>query len=103
MSGLSAAALMMIIKWIRSPESNAAKPATTFRSRVSEIWKKDMVLMLLSSMLIFGGIVSVFSYLATFLTRHTGFPPVEVTMILALRGVADIAGNLVWPNAFLTP
>ncbi|RMN26840.1 Major facilitator family transporter [Pseudomonas coronafaciens pv. zizaniae] len=45
--------------------------------------------------LIFRGIMPVFSYLATFLIRHTGFPAVQVTMILALYGVADIAGNLV--------
>lgn len=95
MSGLSAVALMMVIKWIRPPESNASKPATTLLRRLSEVWKKDIVLMLLSSVLIFGGIMSVFSYLATFLIRHTGFPAVQVTMILALYGVADIVGNLV--------
>ncbi|WP_010218792.1 MFS transporter [Pseudomonas syringae group genomosp. 3] len=95
MSGLSAVALMMVIKWIRPPELNGSKPATTLLSRVSEIWKKDIVLMLLSSVLIFGGIMSVFSYLATFLIRQTGFPAVQVTMILALYGVADIVGNLV--------
>ncbi|MBI6666624.1 MFS transporter [Pseudomonas syringae] len=94
MSGLSAVALLMVIKWIRPPESNASKPAITLLSRLSEIWKKDIVLMLLSSVLIFGGIMSVFSYLATFLIRHTGFPAVQVTMILALYGVADIVGNL---------
>lgn len=96
MSGLSAVALMMVIKWIHPTETfNASKPATTLLSRLSEIWKKDIVLMLLSSVLIFGGIMSVFSYLATFLIRQTGFPAAQVTMILALYGVADIVGNLV--------
>jgi DHA1 family inner membrane transport protein len=95
MSGLSAIALMMVIRWTHPPESTALKPASTLLIRLGEIWKKDIVLMLLSSVLIFGGIMSVFSYLATFLIRHTGFPGVQVTMILALYGVADIVGNLV--------
>ncbi|MBX8499188.1 MFS transporter [Pseudomonas cichorii] len=95
MSGLSALALMMVIKWIRPPESNASKPASTLLSRLGEICNKDIVLMLLSSVLIFGGIMSVFSYLATFLTHQTSLPTVQVTMILALYGVADIVGNLI--------
>jgi predicted MFS family arabinose efflux permease len=58
------------------------------------VCRKDILLALVSYLLIFGGIMAVFSYLATFLVRYTHFPAAYVTLVLALYGVADIVGNL---------
>lgn len=94
MAGLSALALVLVIGWVRPPEGDRAQVQENLLGRLSVIWKRDIALALLSYLLMFAGIMTVFSFLATLLTRYTGFPAAQVTLVLALYGVADIVGNL---------
>lgn len=94
MSLLSASALVMVIRCIRIPHANELQSAKLI-DRLRAVCRKDILLALLSYLLIFGGIMAVFSYLATFLIRYADFPAAYVTPSLALYGVADIMGNLV--------
>ncbi|MCK9706393.1 MFS transporter [Pseudomonas syringae] len=95
MAVLSALALAMVIRWIHVPERDGSQLQSTLSERLRAVCRPDIVRALLSYLLIFGGIMAVFSYLATFLVRYTHFPFAYVTPVLALYGVADIVGNLV--------
>lgn len=95
MAVLSAVALAMVGYWIRVPAADTAQPQSTLAQRLRAVGQRDILLALLSYLLIFGGIMAVFSYLATFLIRYTELSPAYVTGLLALYGVADIIGNLV--------
>lgn len=95
MSVLSALALALVVKWIQVPDAMVGvQVQSTLVDRLRAVCRKDILLALLSYLLIFGGIMAVFSYLATFLVRYTHFPAAYVTLVLALYGVADIVGNL---------
>ncbi|WP_341521348.1 MFS transporter [Pseudomonas sp. G.S.17] len=94
MSVLSALALVMVVKCIQIPPADEAQLHLTLSDRIRAVCRKDILLALLSYLLIFGGIMAVFSYLATFLIRYTEFPAAYVTPVLVLYGIADIVGNL---------
>ncbi|MFF7710831.1 MFS transporter [Pseudomonas sp. NPDC007930] len=94
MAVLSAVALAMVLRWVRVP-AGASEPAhSTLAARLAAVCQRDVLLALLSYLLVFGGIMAVFSYLATFLIQYTALPALYVTPLLALYGLADIAGNL---------
>ena len=95
MAVLSALALAMVIRWIHVPEIEGSQLQSTLSDRLRAVCRPDIVRTLLSYLLIFGGIMAVFSYLATFLVRYTQFPTAYITPVLALYGVADIVGNLI--------
>jgi DHA1 family inner membrane transport protein len=94
MSGLSAVALLMTVKWIHVPESESATRPDGLGQRLKVLLDPNITWALLSYLLIFGGIMAVFSYLATLMMRYGEFPTLYVTPLLALYGVADIAANL---------
>lgn len=93
MAGLSALALIAVWLWVHPPRAAAASHAG-LAERLRVVCRKEIALALLSYLLMFAGLMTVFSYLATFLAQRTGFAAGPVTLILALYGVADIIGNL---------
>jgi DHA1 family inner membrane transport protein len=95
MAVLSALALAMVIRWIHVPRIEESQLQSTLDERLRAVCRPDLVRALLSYLLVFGGIMAVFSYLASFLVRYTQFPSAYVTPVLALYSVADIVGNLV--------
>lgn len=103
MAALSALALVLVIGWVRPPEGDLTQAQPNLLGRLSVIWKKDIALALLSYLLMFAGIMTVFSFLSTLLTRHTGFAATQVTLVLALYGVADIIGNLLLAKRIPNP
>lgn len=94
MSGLSALALLTVLRWVHPPQSAAHTVHAGLGERLRSVWTKGIALALLSYLLMFAGLMTAFSYLATFLTRYTEFSAVHVTLVLALYGLSDIVGNL---------
>jgi DHA1 family inner membrane transport protein len=94
MAALSALALLAVIRWIHPPQTDAPVTHRSLGQRLRSVWTPDIALALLSYLLMFAGVMAVFSYLATFLARYTGLTGTPVTLMLALYGVSDIVGNL---------
>lgn len=95
MAVLSVLALLMVIRWIHVPASQDHLTQPGLGERLRALGSREIGLALLSYLLVFGGIMALFSYLATFLMRYSDVPGGYVTPLLALYGVADIVGNLV--------
>lgn len=95
MSVLSAVALLMVVKWIYVAEEYSPKASGSLGTRLRVLLDPSIAWALLSYLLVFGGIMAVFSYLATLMIHYGSFPAMYVTPLLALYGVADIAGNLI--------
>ncbi|WPP02013.1 MFS transporter [Pseudomonas sp. HR96] len=94
MAVLSVLALLMVMRWVQVPAGDPQQAHPSLAQRLKALGSREIALALLSYLLVFGGIMALFSYLATFLIRYSDLPAGYVTPLLALYGVADIVGNL---------
>ncbi|HET6159316.1 MAG TPA: MFS transporter [Dongiaceae bacterium] len=77
------------------PKDKAAPDAGDWRSDVRALVRRPVLLGLLTTVLGFGGMFAVFSYIAPLLTQVTGFSEAAVSPILLVFGGGLIAGNLI--------
>lgn len=75
------------------PRSDAKQNAD-FRGEIVVLGRPQVLLGLLMTVLGFGGVFTVFTYIAPILTDITGFAPGAVSPILLLFGVGLVGGNL---------
>jgi len=89
--GLAAMAVIALFV----PRDQAAPDASDWRSDVRALARKPVLLGLLTTVLGFGGMFAVFSYIAPLLTEITKFSEAAVSPILLVFGGGLIVGNLV--------
>jgi MFS transporter, DHA1 family, inner membrane transport protein len=77
------------------PKDRTAPEAGDWRRDVRTLMRRPVLLGLLTTVLGFGGMFAVFSYIAPLLTEVTGFSEAAVSPILLVFGGGLIVGNLV--------
>jgi MFS transporter, DHA1 family, inner membrane transport protein len=77
------------------PRGISAPEEGNWRSDLTVLARPPVLLGLLTTVLGFGGMFAVFTYIAPILTRLTGFADAAVSPILLVFGAGLIAGNLI--------
>ena len=77
------------------PRNTSAPEDGDWRSDLTVLARPPVLLGLLTTVLGFGGMFAVFTYIAPILTRLTGFADAAVSPILLVFGAGLIAGNLI--------
>jgi DHA1 family inner membrane transport protein len=77
------------------PRDKAAPEASDWRSGLRALARPPVFLGLLTTVLGFGGMFAVFTYIAPILTQITGFADAAVSPILLVFGAGLVAGNLI--------
>lgn len=77
------------------PKDRTAPEAGDWRRDIRTLMRRPVLLGLLTTVLGFGGMFAVFSYIAPLLTEVTGFSEAAVSPILLVFGGGLIVGNLV--------
>ncbi len=90
---IGVAAMAVIAAFV--PQDRAAPESGDWRSDVRALVRRPVLLGLLTTVLGFGGMFAVFSYIAPLLTQVTGFSAAAVSPILLVFGGGLIAGNLI--------
>ncbi|WP_405981912.1 MFS transporter [Streptomyces sp. NBC_00158] len=72
-----------------------APTGTGLRSELTVLRRPQVLLVLLTTVLGFGGVMTSYTYIAEMVTRVTGFTDDAVTLIMVLFGVGMFVGNLV--------
>jgi DHA1 family inner membrane transport protein len=94
MAVASLVALISVVLWVKPHETPRTRQP--FLALARKAWEPEIRYCLISCVLIFAGISCLFNYLAALLGGPSQFTASSVTVLLALYGVADIAGNLIW-------
>jgi len=76
------------------PAERQARPAPAFRDEFRVLGRPQVLLGLLMTVLGFGGMFTVYTFIQPILTQVTGFADAAVSPILLVFGVGMIAGNL---------
>ncbi|HET8726611.1 MAG TPA: MFS transporter [Alphaproteobacteria bacterium] len=77
------------------PRDEAAQDAGDLRSDLQALARGPVLLGLLTTVLGYAGVFTVFTYIAPLLTRITGFAETAVSPILLVFGAGLVAGNLI--------
>jgi MFS transporter, DHA1 family, inner membrane transport protein len=77
------------------PRDHAAPGASDWRRDLRTLARPPVLLGLLTTVLGFGGMFAVFTYIAPILTRVTGFADAAVSPMLLVFGGGLVAGNLI--------
>ena len=88
--GLIALAVMSVFV----PADRGTPEAADWRADLRAMGRRPVLLALLTTVLGFGGVFAVFTYIAPLLTRVTGFADAAVSPILLVFGAGLVAGNL---------
>lgn len=83
----------LVIATLVPTDHDTAKPQT-FREELKSIARPPVLLGLLMTVLGFGGMFTVYTYIQPLLTQVTGFADAAVSPILLVFGVGMIVGNL---------
>ncbi|MCH6484650.1 MFS transporter [Pseudoxanthomonas sp. LH2527] len=76
------------------PADRSAPAALSFRDELRVVTQRQVLLGLLMTVLGFGGMFTVYTYIQPLLTQVTGFADAAVSPILLVFGVGMIVGNL---------
>ncbi len=77
------------------PRGNAASEASDWRADLKALARRPVLLGLLTTVLGYAGVFTVFTYIAPILTEITGFSESAVSPILLVFGGGLVAGNLI--------
>ncbi|MFY2557816.1 MFS transporter [Corallococcus terminator] len=77
------------------PRDEAAPEASDWRADLRALGRRPVLLGLLTTVLGFAGVFTVFTFIAPLLTRLSGFSPSAVSPILLVFGGGLVVGNLV--------
>jgi DHA1 family inner membrane transport protein len=88
-------AIAMAVIALFVPRDAAAPAASDWRRDLRTLARPPVLLGLLTTVLGFGGMFAVFTYIAPILTRITGFADAAVSPILLVFGGGLVAGNLI--------
>ncbi len=72
-----------------------APEGASLKTELQVLRRPQVLLILLTTVLGFGGVMTSYTYIAEMVTTVTGFEPSAVTMIMVLFGVGMFVGNLV--------
>ncbi|MFD9864285.1 MFS transporter [Streptomyces alboflavus] len=72
-----------------------APEGTGLRGELSVLRRPQVILVLLTTVLGFGGVMTSYTYIAEMVTKVTGFSDGAVTLIMVLFGVGMFVGNLI--------
>jgi DHA1 family inner membrane transport protein len=84
---------LAVIQWL-VPRDEAAPEKMDWRADVAAMGRRSVLLGLLTTVLGYGGVFAVFTYIAPLLTEITGFDKSAVPPILLVFGGGLVAGNL---------
>ena len=84
---------LAVIQWL-VPRDEAAPEQMDWRADVAAMGSRSVLLGLLTTVLGYGGVFAVFTYIAPLLTELTGFDKSAVPPILLVFGGGLVAGNL---------
>jgi DHA1 family inner membrane transport protein len=84
---------LAVIQWL-VPRDEAAPEKMDWRADVAAMGRRSVLLGLLTTVLGYGGVFAVFTYIAPLLTQITGFDKSAVPPILLVFGGGLVAGNL---------
>jgi DHA1 family inner membrane transport protein len=92
-SAIGVIAIMVIAALV--PHDSAKEPATQgFRTEMRVLARPQVLMGLLTTVVGFAGVFTVFTYIQPILTRLSGFSQSAVSPVLLVFGVGMIAGNL---------
>ncbi|TQF13673.1 MFS transporter [Myxococcus llanfairpwllgwyngyllgogerychwyrndrobwllllantysiliogogogochensis] len=77
------------------PRDEASQEANDWRADLRALGRRPVLLGLLTTVLGFAGVFTVFTFIAPILTRLSGFSPTAVSPILLVFGGGLVVGNLV--------
>ena len=84
---------LAVIQWL-VPRDHAAPEKMDWRADIAAMGRRSVLLGLLTTVLGYGGVFAVFTYIAPLLTEITGFDKSAVPPILLVFGGGLVAGNL---------
>ena len=84
---------LAVIQWL-VPRDESAPEKMDWRADVAAMGRRSVLLGLLTTVLGYGGVFAVFTYIAPLLTEITGFDKSAVPPILLVFGGGLVAGNL---------
>ena len=84
---------LAVIQWL-VPRDESAPEKMDWRADIAALGRRSVLLGLLTTVLGYGGVFAVFTYIAPLLTEITGFDKSAVPPILLVFGGGLVAGNL---------
>jgi DHA1 family inner membrane transport protein len=92
-SGIGVIAMLVLAALVPADQTGK-RTATSFREEMQVLLKPQVLIGLLTTVIGFAGVFTVFTYIQPILTRVTGFSDRAVSPILLVFGAGMIAGNI---------